>query len=541
MKSKDGYVEDKYIDFVASNGYILRNSKGDRYETFIPQYDDVDLGDNLNINIKGYRYRYKDNKNDINKLNVNGIPKYLQNDKIIELIKDSIIDSQKNTNLENFLNSFKDNKKKLRVGKNLNEDENKLISNILSKIFDNNNKDNEEIKKIKQKINDKIEISIQKSSNVANKSSELINLISGTNLNANKQRKEYEFLNKDEKTNKYIIKKDHPKYKETQTINLKEKKDNFNEKHDFNFFDNILCDFYNRDKYNSLGTLTFDFVDKTIDKEKLKENKDMNIKLEFLNGGTSSNSHEQFVIINNDGTNNGISMDKEHFAETNKSIKLKSIIDNKNNDEELCSVGGMKKHKSQRKRSNNSCHYVPNMVINNKENNSENRKYSFYEKNLDNIAFAILAAGKVDGSMAKELDKNSQLVPIKIKITINGVEHELFIKDIIPNLKELEGKELENKFSKLYDMAIIKYSENFNTYYDEEKDKLYYSENPSDSIKKKNILSHIINSYNINNNDEIEPIELSPDDINLHYSSNNELDNKFKSLIYNANEDELLN
>jgi len=152
MKSKDGYVEDKYIDFVASNGYILRNSKGDRYETFIPQYDDVDLGDNLNINIKGYRYRYKDNKNDINKLNVNGIPKYLQNDKIIELIKDSIIDSQKNTNLENFLNSFKDNKSM----NDIKEDSNSWINNILKynivDIFLNAYDKNKELKDLKENI-----------------------------------------------------------------------------------------------------------------------------------------------------------------------------------------------------------------------------------------------------------------------------------------------------------------------------------------------------------------------------------------------------
>ena len=617
MKGNDGYVEDNYIDFIASNGYILRNSKGDRYETFIPQYNDVDLGENLYIKIKGYR-----SKNN-NRLNVNAIAKYLQNDKIIEIIVSSIIDYQKNTNLLEMLENFKDNKnindskkddnswvnnilkynivdiflnaydkkleleklkeelekenlndvkeklindyhvqllivnecldknskfydgenmdqyinilEKLRLGNKLNENDKKLLSDNLSKIDDQD---------IKKKIYKSIENDIGNAEKVAKKSSNIIKLINGEgkNIDIDERRSQYIFISKNKDTNKYVIDKNDTNYEESRAINLKEKMDNFNSEHDFNFFGNVPCDFYDRKKYNSLGNLTSDFVDYTIKDQIEKDNHNMKIKLELMSGASASNTHEQFVTVNNNGKNNAISIDRDHFMETNKSIKLKATVNNKkNNNNASCAVNGMKEHNSHRKRNSSKCYYVPNIKISIEKDNIENKKLSSYEKLSDQLAFAILTSGNENGSIAKELDEKGKLVPIKIKVKVNGEEQEISINELIPCLKNLKNEELDQKFNKLYEMAVIQYLEKFDLQYNEETNELYYDKLPEETIKKGNVLSHIVNPYNINERDEIEYFNLEPEKMNIHYSENSKLDEKFKEFVSNVDENDVKN
>ncbi|ORX51824.1 hypothetical protein BCR36DRAFT_369732 [Piromyces finnis] len=97
---------------------------------------------------------------------------------------------------------------------------------------------------------------------------------------------------------------------------------------------------------------------------------------------------------------------------------------------------------------------------------------SSYETFSDKLAFAILASGKEDGTLAKELDENGNLVSIKINIMNNGEESLVSINEIIPSFQGLEGKELEDKFFKLYEMSMVYYLENFDTYYNENRKRL---------------------------------------------------------------------
>ncbi|ORX58404.1 hypothetical protein BCR36DRAFT_366619 [Piromyces finnis] len=59
-----------------------------------------------------------------------------------------------------------------------------------------------------------------------------------------------------------------------------------------------------------------------------------------------------------------------------------------------------------------------------------------------------------DGKLIKEKDTNGNLVPVSIPITVNGEEKAISVKDLIPNLKNLEGKEFDDEFSQLYDIYI---------------------------------------------------------------------------------------
>ena len=104
-----------------------------------------------------------------------------------------------------------------------------------------------------------------------------------------------------------------------------------------------------------------------------------------------------------------------------------------------------------------------------------------------------------------------------------------------PSLQGLQSKELEDKFLKLYEMSMVYYLENFDTYYDENKKRLVYKTKPMDTIKNSNALRNLIKAYNLNENNEIEYFDNS----NIHYSSDSNLDDKFKSFILDVNSSEL--
>ena len=89
-------------------------------------------------------------------------------------------------------------------------------------------------------------------------------------------------------------------------------------------------------------------------------------------------------------------------------------------------------------------------------------------------------------------------------------------------------------------MAVMQYFEHFELGYNEETNELYYDKLPEESIKKGNVMSHIINPYNINENDEIEYFNLEPENMNIHYSENNKLDERFKEFISNIDENDVV-
>ena len=68
----------------------------------------------------------------------------------------------------------------------------------------------------------------------------------------------------------------------------------------------------------------------------------------------------------------------------------------------------------------------------------------------DSVTFMILTVGREeDGFLAREYDENGDFVPISIKVLVDGEEKSISIKDVIPSLRNLEGEELEKKFSYL--------------------------------------------------------------------------------------------
>jgi len=136
----EGYVKDHKIDFISLNGNIFTNKRG-QDETFIPQHNNVNLGDNLNKHLRVNGYRYKNNKNDKvegfineNKLNINGIAKLSQTETNIKLLVNNIIDNQKNTNLNKMLNNLNDYlSNKLKVVKPNSDKERRKVFNYDSK------------------------------------------------------------------------------------------------------------------------------------------------------------------------------------------------------------------------------------------------------------------------------------------------------------------------------------------------------------------------------------------------------------------------
>jgi hypothetical protein len=88
-------------------------------------------------------------------------------------------------------------------------------------------------------------------------------------------------------------------------------------------------------------------------------------------------------------------------------------------------------------------------------------------------------------------------------------------------------------------MSMVYYLENFDTFYDENKKRLVYKTKPMDTLKNSNVLRNIIKAYNINENNEIEYFDLNLENSNTHYSSDSNLDNKFKSFILDVDSSEL--
>ncbi|KAG4094820.1 hypothetical protein H8356DRAFT_1345672 [Neocallimastix lanati (nom. inval.)] len=111
------------------------------------------------------------------------------------------------------------------------------------------------------------------------------------------------------------------------------------------------------------------------------------------------------------------------------------------------------------------------------------------------------------------------LVPVSVTVLVDGEEKQLNIKDIIPSLKNLEGEELDNKFSQLYDIAIVKYAEQFRNFYDENNGETYFDKDPMDTVKGNNAMTHILNPYNILE-DDVDKFNELPDDIKSYWSSN---------------------
>ncbi|ORX84431.1 hypothetical protein BCR32DRAFT_277128 [Anaeromyces robustus] len=72
------------------------------------------------------------------------------------------------------------------------------------------------------------------------------------------------------------------------------------------------------------------------------------------------------------------------------------------------------------------------------------------------MANTILIIGDENGRLVKEMDENDNLIPVSVKVSINGEDHLLNIKDVISNLKNLE--------------TSAKYTEQFKNTYDENSD-----------------------------------------------------------------------
>ena len=124
-------------------------------------------------------------------------------------------------------------------------------------------------------------------------------------------------------------------------------------------------------------------------------------------------------------------------------------------------------------------------AINNNVNS--NNKRSKFEEFTDSVAFMILAAGRMeDGFLAREYDENGDLVPISVKILVDGEEKSVSIKDIIPSLRNLKGEELERKYEQLYELAFVYFLDKFESYYNEEERYAVFRENSMETIKKSN-------------------------------------------------------
>jgi len=174
-------------------------------------------------------------------------------------------------------------------------------------------------------------------------------------------------------------------------------------------------------------------------------------------------------------------------------------------------------------------------------NEIEASRNTDFEKISNLVAFAIFAAGDKDGKLIKEKDSNGNLIPISIPITINGEEKVISIKDVVPDLKNLEGKDLDDKFSELYDIALVKYSEQFENYYNEEMDIGYFNRNPEETIKQQNVMTHLLKPYNKLEDGKIQRFNIAPKDVHIHVSSDDYLDKTFKSFILGTESDDDIN
>jgi hypothetical protein len=73
-------------------------------------------------------------------------------------------------------------------------------------------------------------------------------------------------------------------------------------------------------------------------------------------------------------------------------------------------------------------------------------------------------------------------------------------------LRNLKGEELERKYEQLYELAFVYFLDKFESYYNEKEHYAVFRENPKETIKKSNALSHLIKAYNIQEDDSIESI-----------------------------------
>ncbi|KAL6625978.1 hypothetical protein U3516DRAFT_890993, partial [Neocallimastix sp. 'constans'] len=171
-----------------------------------------------------------------------------------------------------------------------------------------------------------------------------------------------------------------------------------------------------------------------------------------------------------------------------------------------------------------------------KDINNNPLKNTNYDELSNKMAFVVLAAGDENGRLVKEIDKNGNLVPISVKVSYNGEEKQLSIKDIIPSLRNLEGEELNDKFSQLYDIALVKYAEQFNNYYDENSDQVIFSKDPIEIIKDNNIMTFLLNPYNVLEDGNYKGFDLSPEDVYITMNTNNNLESSFRSFVSEINE-----
>ncbi|ORY16657.1 hypothetical protein LY90DRAFT_677409 [Neocallimastix californiae] len=175
-----------------------------------------------------------------------------------------------------------------------------------------------------------------------------------------------------------------------------------------------------------------------------------------------------------------------------------------------------------------------------------NMDISDYDNNLRNFKSAIQSGNGFTAQNTNNINLKSDVISIFDKVSkLYDNNHKLhFIvyytgfrsnNNSGPSLQGLQSKELEDKFLKLYEMSMVYYLENFDTYYDENKKRLVYKTKPMDTIKNSNALRNLIKAYNLNENNEIEYFDNS----NIHYSSDSYLDDKSKSFILDVNSSEL--
>ncbi|KAL6592992.1 hypothetical protein U3516DRAFT_917545, partial [Neocallimastix sp. 'constans'] len=159
-----------------------------------------------------------------------------------------------------------------------------------------------------------------------------------------------------------------------------------------------------------------------------------------------------------------------------------------------------------------------------KDINNNPLKNTNYDELSNKMAFVVLAAGDENGRLVKEIDKNGNLVPISVKVSYNGEEKQLSIKDIIPSLRNLEGEELNDKFKQI------------NNYYDENSDQVIFSKDPIEIIKDNNIMTFLLNPYNVLEDGNYKGFDLSPEDVYITMNTNNNLESSFRSFVSEINE-----
>ncbi|KAG4081677.1 hypothetical protein H8356DRAFT_1090900 [Neocallimastix lanati (nom. inval.)] len=139
-----------------------------------------------------------------------------------------------------------------------------------------------------------------------------------------------------------------------------------------------------------------------------------------------------------------------------------------------------------------------------KDINNNPLKNTNYDELSNKMAFVVLAAGDENGRLVKEIDKN--------------------------------GEELNDKFSQLYDIALVKYAEQINNYYDENSDQVIFSKDPIEIIKDNNIMTFLLNPYNVLEDGNYKGFDLSPEDVYITMNTNNNLESSFRSFVSEINE-----